>query len=175
MNIDECFELGYIIKPHGLKGTVDIFLDTDYPGDYTELESVFVKVGQKLVPFFISRIQIRGNKALVHFEDIDTLEQSEELKGCSLYLPDSMLPQLEGEEFYFHEVLGFQVSDSQMGKLGHITKFYDYPGQTLLAVDFKEKEILIPVNDDIITKVDRKEKLIEVSLPDGLVDVYIDS
>ena len=56
VNIDECFELGYIIKPHRLNGAVDIYLDTDFPEDYKKLESLFVNLRQKLVPFFIDSI-----------------------------------------------------------------------------------------------------------------------
>ena len=89
MDIDECFELGYIIKPHGLNGAVSIYLDTDFPEEYIKLESVFVNVKQKLVPFFIESIQVNGHKAIVNFEDINSLEQSEELKGCSIHLPES--------------------------------------------------------------------------------------
>ena len=49
MNIDECFELGYVIKPHGLNGAVNIFLDTDFPGNYKYLESVSLIVGLNLL------------------------------------------------------------------------------------------------------------------------------
>jgi 16S rRNA processing protein RimM len=172
VNIDECFELGYIIKPHGLKGAVDIYLDTDFPEDYRNLESVYVRVGQKLVPFFIKSMKLKGNKALVHFEDVDTIESSESLKGCTLLLPDSQLPKLEGKEFYFHEVIGFNVRDISEGDLGKVTKYYDQSYQVLLSVDHNGKEILVPVSDDVILGLDRVKKIIEVSLPAGLVDIY---
>jgi 16S rRNA processing protein RimM len=175
MNIDECFELGYVIKPHGLNGAVDIFLDTDFPGDYKNLESVFVHIGQKLVPFFIRTIRINGNKALVQLEGIDSIDQAEGLKGSKLLLPESMLPELGDKDFYFHELLGFEVTDVQHGMLGIVERFYDYPGQTLLGINHKGKEVLIPINDDIILNLDKEKKLIDVDLPDGLLDVYINS
>jgi len=175
MNIDECFELGYVIKPHGLNGAVDIFLDTDFPGDYKNLESVFVHIGQKLVPFFIQTIRINEKKALVQLEGIESIEQAEELKGSKLFLPETMLPELEDKDFYFHDLLGFEVTDVHHGILGIVERFYDYPGQTLLAINHKGKEVLIPVNDDIILNLDKKKKAIEVDLPDGLLDVYINS
>ena len=87
MNIDECYQLGHVIKTHGLKGEVNIFLDVDHPSEYQELGSVFVEINQKLVPFFIESIQLKGNKALVKFEDVDSLEEAEELQSKRIYRP----------------------------------------------------------------------------------------
>lgn len=64
MNIDDCYQLGYIIKPHGLKGELQLLLDVDSPEDYQNLESVFVRQGQQLVPFLLS-ISMSGLKRLL--------------------------------------------------------------------------------------------------------------
>lgn len=77
MNIDACYQLGYVIKKHGVKGEVSVLLDVDFPEEYSELESVFVEINQKLVPFFIEAIQIRDDKAVIKFEHIAVLP------GCS--------------------------------------------------------------------------------------------
>lgn len=172
MNIDECFELGYIIKPHGLSGSVNVLLDTDFPEDYKSLESVFVNIGQKLVPFFINSIQINGNKAIVNFEDINTIEQSGELKGCTLHLPESMLPALEGQDFYYHEIIGFDIMDDKDGIIGKISGYVDNSSQVILTVDHNGSEVLVPVADHIIASIDRVKKIMYVTLPDGLLDIY---
>ncbi len=173
MTIDECFQLGYVIKPHGLNGEVDVFLDTDYPENYIHLESVFIEIKQKLVPFFIEHIQVRQNKALIKFSEVDSLDNALELKGCTLHLPATLLAPLKGNAFYFHEVIGFDVVDNKEGLLGKAVKFYNYPGQDLMAVIYMNKEVLIPVNDDIIKQVNRSKKQIEVALPAGLLEIYL--
>lgn len=174
MNINACFELGYITKKHGLQGEVSIQLDTDNPENYSELESVFVEVDQKLVPFFIESLSIRGEKALVKFEEVDDAERAEELKGAKLFLPLENLPPLEGTSFYFHEVIGFNITDRSFGLIGTVTDIYDLSTQQLFAIDHKGKEVLVPVNDEIIEKVDRDKKAILVNLPEGLVDIFLD-
>ncbi len=171
MTTDECFQLGYVVKPHGLNGEVDLFIDSDYPENYRKLESVFVKIGQKLVPFFIEKIQIRGNKALARFEDINTISEAGKIKGCPLYLPDSFLPALEDQQFYFHEVVGFDVIDQKEGEIGKVARFYEYPNQVFLAVDYSGNEVLIPVNDQIIVRVDKERSTLEVNLPVGLLNL----
>ncbi|MEM6830746.1 MAG: hypothetical protein AAF551_09530 [Bacteroidota bacterium] len=94
MKEDDCYQLGEVIKTHGLKGEVSIRLDADYPEEYKELESVFLKQEGKLVPFFIDTFHIQASNALVKFEDIDSIDQARELVKCSLFLPLSYLPEL---------------------------------------------------------------------------------
>ena len=174
MNIDECYQLGHVIKTHGLKGEVNIFLDVDDPSEYHELGSVFVEINQKLVPFFIESIQLKGNKALVKFEDVATLEQAEELQSKRIYVPLADLPDLEEHQFYYHEIVGYRVKETSRGLLGTVKNVYTSSGQDLVAVEYQGKEILIPVADEIIKKVDKDQKTLDVTLPGGLLELYLD-
>lgn len=175
MQVDECYQLGYILKPHGLQGELDVFLDVDFPEDYQELESVFVELpgSGTLVPFFIEHISITPKKSVVKFEDIDTIEQAEGLIKASLYLPLNTLPELEDYQFYFHEIIGFTVQDKNEGPLGTVKDVYAANGQDLLAMDYKNREILIPISNEIVPRVDKAQKIIFTHLPEGLLDIYL--
>jgi 16S rRNA processing protein RimM len=85
----------------------------------------------------------------------------------------SELPPLEGNKFYFHEIKDFRVVDVAHGKIGVVDGVLDLPQNPLIKIIFKEKEILIPITDDIIKKVDRKNKEISIDAPDGLIDIYL--
>ena len=172
MDFESCYQLGYLLKTHGLKGDVVIEIDADYPEEYVEMESVFVEINKKLVPFFIERIQLSGSKATIKFEDID-LAQANKMKGAGIYLPLEVLPDLKDGGYYYHELIGFSVKDKSLGSLGIISGFYSSGNQDLLAMDYKEKEVLIPLTDEVVTQVDKKAKTIETSLPDGLLDIYL--
>ena len=174
MIIDDCFKLGHIVKKHGLKGELSILLDVDYPEDYTELESVFVEVNKQLVPFFIEYLQLNGHRGIVKFEDIDDLPSAERLLKADLYLPVESLPKLGEGQFYYHEVLGYRVLDKSLGEIGAIDQVYEFPTQDLIGVTHKEKEVLIPINDQIIIAVNHELKQMQVDLPDGLLDVYLE-
>lgn len=173
MKLDDCYQLGYIVKKHGLKGELNIFLDVDAPDDYKDLESVFVEINTNLVPFFIEHIQIKQQKAIVRFEDVDTIERAEELIGCGLYLPLTTLPQLDGNDFYFHEIIGFTLEDRQSGKSGVVTGVNSSSHQDLLVTEFEGKEVLIPIQDELIESLDREKKLLTMTLPNGLLDIYL--
>ena len=122
MDFDSCYELGYISKPHGLKGDVSIVIDADVPEAYKNLESVFIEQDKQLIPFFISRLKISGNKAILSLEESTSIETAQALKGSKLYLPLEFLPKLEGNKFYFHEVIGFTLEDVNFGKVGGVSK-----------------------------------------------------
>ena len=171
MDIKDCFQLGKITKPFGYKGDVIFFLDVDEPMDYAEMDSVFVEIGGKLLPYFIESINIKGNKATVRFEDI-TAEESAKLIGKNLFLPLSLLPKLTGKKFYFHEIINFAVVDSKKGSIGNIVSVIDYPAQPLFQIMNGEIEILIPIIDQIIDEVDRENETIYITAPEGLIDIY---
>ena len=172
MDFDSCFQLGYVIKSHGLKGEVSVFLDTDQPEAYKELESVFVEQNKKLIPFFIDKIQINGAKAVVRFDGITDIEQANNLKAASLWLPLTVLPELFGNAFYYHEITGFRVEDKNYGDIGVVKAVYTSTKQDLIAVEYKGVEILVPISQDIILTVDKPGQLIKTNLPEGLLEVY---
>lgn len=174
MTKEDCFYLGRIVAKFSFKGEVLIKLDTDEPELYTEMESVFVEYNENLVPFFIERSYLHKSTLLrAKIEDIDTEQDAEDMIGAELYLPLEQLPQLPDDKFYFHEIIGFDVIDQQHGNIGKIVSINDTTAQALFEIDMDGKQILIPMNDEFIEKVDKKNKEIKVITPEGLVDLYL--
>ncbi len=172
MKIEDCFYLGKISKPFSYKGEVVLFLDVDEPQDYSQLDGVYVSINKKLVLYTINSIRINNNKAIVRFDGVE-YEDLERLLGRELYLPLELLPPLEGNKFYFHEIIGFTVIDEEKGNIGTITAVYENAPQPLLSIDYEGKEILLPIIDQIITNVNREERIMEVKSPEGLIDLYL--
>lgn len=170
----DCFYLGKIVKKYSFKGELLIKLDTDEPEIYEDLESVFIDLRNNLVPFFIESSQFHKSELLrVKFEDVDTEEDADALIKCDLYLPLEFLPKLDDDKFYFHEIIGFTVDDVNFGKVGIVKAVNDSTAQALFEIDRDGIEILIPMNDAFIKKVDKKKKLIIVDTPEGLIDLYL--
>jgi 16S rRNA processing protein RimM len=171
----DCFYLGKIVSKYSFKGEVLIKLDTDEPEEYENLESVFISLGNNLVPFFIKKSRLHKSTLLrVRFEEIADESDADRVMGSEIYLPLTMLPKLTGDKFYFHEVIGFTLLDDVHGDIGIIQSINDSTSQALFEALKDGKQLLIPINDEIITKVDRKNKTIHVSTPLGLVDLYLE-
>ncbi len=173
MGFEDCYQLGYVQKTHGLQGGVSLFIDADLPETYKNLESVLLNQSGQLVPFFISELSIRGNSAIAKFEDIASIEDAKNLTGLELWLPLDRLPPLKADQYYYHELPGFAVIDGDQ-TIGSVANVHQMPNCDLLAVDYRGTEILIPIQEEIILKVNKTNKEIHVKLPEGLIDVYLD-
>ena len=174
MTKEDCFELGKITKTHGLKGEVILWLDVDFPEDYEDLESLFLEVKGELVPYFIESYRLSGNRAIVHFEDVDSFEKAELMINLQAFLPLEELPELDSDQFYYHEIIGFQIVDKNLGNLGTVQTVHSMQAQDLLVMDYKGKEVLIPVIDEIILQAEKEQKILHVNLPEGLLEVYLE-
>jgi 16S rRNA processing protein RimM len=174
MRKEDCFYLGKIVKKYSFKGELLAKLDTDQPELYEDLDAVFVQLGRDFLPFFVEKSSLHKSDLLrLKFEDVDTEDDAEQLLKCELYLPLAALPKLEGNKFYYHEIVGFTVEDVNFGTVGTIVSVNDTTAQPLFEIDRNGIEILIPMNDDIIQKVDREAKVIHVETPEGLIDLYL--
>jgi 16S rRNA processing protein RimM len=174
MRKEDCFYLGKIVRKHSFRGEVVIKLDTDEPHLYQNLESVFVALGNNLVPFFIeSSLLQKGNQLRIRFEDVESEADANAILGVEVYLPLKFLPKLTGNKFYFHEIINYDIEDINHGYIGVITGVNDASAQPLFEVNSNGTELLIPMIDHFIKKVDRVQNKIVVETPEGLIDLYL--
>ncbi len=173
MTKDDCFYLGRIAKTHGIKGEVTIRLDVDDPSAYHDMKYFLLEINKVLTPFFVEKMTCSGDKVFVKVQDINTVEAASALTGKEVFLPLELLPKLSGKQFYYHEVKGFLLIDEIHGELGPINDVIEYPTQAIIQVFKDKKEILIPILDQVIQKVDRKTKKLYIKAPDGLIDMYL--
>ncbi|RPD50219.1 16S rRNA processing protein RimM [Hymenobacter sediminis] len=177
MTFDDCYELGSVVKPHGLKGFVVAAFDVDNLDEYRKLKSVWVELPTalgKLTEFTVEKLQPQSNeRALVKFKGIDRIEEAEPLRNAKLWRPLTELPDLQDDQFYFHDVIGYTVVDEQLGELGTVETFYELPQQDVLSMRYKGQEILIPVANELILHADQSARKLHVNLPEGLLEVYL--
>jgi 16S rRNA processing protein RimM len=174
MNKADCFHLGYVAKLHGFKGEVSLFLDVTNPEDYASLDAIFVEINGQLTPFFIHQLKLKNKGfAAVKLEGIDTEADARLLLRKNVYLPASILPELKGTHFYDHEIVDFTVIDAVHGDIGKVVQVIDLAANPLLQVDKDGVEILIPLQNNVVQEVDRKNKVLKVTAPPGLVELYL--
>lgn len=172
MKVDDCFYFGKIGKPKGFKGEVNLIISKDCPFTPEELTEVFVQVGNKLVNYPLTKyiVSPKGN-ALGKFEDMNSDIDVNRIKNMSLYLSKELLPQLDDDEFYLHDVVGCILHDETKGEIGEILEINTQTAQTILFVDFKGDEIVIPFVEDFIVEINTKNNKVILNLPPGLIDL----
>ena len=174
MNPDDNILWGNIIKVHGVKGEVMVQVFSDDLTDYETLESVFVEIKQKQIPFFLSSFNFATQKrCILSFEDITTVEQAKTIVGSDIYIPVSEMAEADESRLSYQAIVGFEVVDTIQGKLGVISNFFQKTGQDLLMMDYQDTEILIPVTEEIVLSVDIKTKQVLTTLPEGLIEIYL--
>ena len=173
MTKNDCFFFGKVTKTHGLKGEMTIKLDVANPADFKDLRYLLIEERGSLIPYFIESQKITGDKMFVQLQDVKKMEQAIVFLGKAVFLPNELMPQLEEDEFYYNEIIGFKLIDETIGEIGAISDVLEYPTQAVIQVMKDGKEILIPIHDDIIQKVDKKAKILTVKAPEGLIDMYL--
>jgi len=160
---------------HGFKGEVSLFLDVTNPEDYVSLDAIFIDLDDYLTPFFIESFKLKNKGfAAMKLEGVTDENAAKLLLRKEVYLPAQILPELEGLNFYDHEVVGFAVIDEKAGNVGVIEQVVDLKVNPLLQITKDGKEILIPLLKDLVKKVDRKKKELHILAPEGLIDLYLE-
>jgi len=174
MKTEDCFRVGSILKTKGLKGEMQIYVDFDNL-DAIKFEALFIDIAGKLIPYFVQSIKyLQKSNAYLYLEDVDTIEKASTLVKRDLYLPNKLKPKKKEAEFTLNDVEGFIAIDETHGELGEIVQVQEYPQQLIATVMYKNKEVLFPLNVEIIKGIDVEGGEIYVDLPDGLLDIYLE-
>lgn len=163
--------LGKIIKTYGFNGAVVIAVDKFFSERLTEVESVFIEVDGKRVPFFVSWAKESGESSiLIKFDDYDSRERVIEFTGSRVYINNDIM---KTKDVPGQLILSGYTFQSAAGDLkGEIIKVLNLPMQYMLIIEGKEgEEILIPYNESWIINQDNDKKLIVMDLPDGIIDI----
>ena len=163
--------LGRISRINGYDGSVSVKLEKSFLDKIPEMESVFIEINRKPVPFFISLSEYSGGDMLkLKFEGYESYEKVSEFTGCRVYLTTISEETQSAEKS--ENILGFRVFHQNKNLIGTVREIVQNPGQDLLKIISPEnKEILIPFHEDFITSLNTKKKTIRVELPEGLTDI----
>jgi 16S rRNA processing protein RimM len=163
--------LGRITKVSGYEGAVAIKLEKVFTENIPSMESVFLEIEGRPVPFFISDIDYSGADILkLQFEGYDSSEKISEFVGCRVYLTTGSGKVKKGKDLV--NLSGYSVVIAEHTILGIITDIIENPGQWLLnVVSPGRKNFLIPLHEDFIVSIDKKTKTIKMDLPEGLTEI----
>ena len=163
--------LGRITKVSGYEGAVSVKLEKVFFENIPEMESVFLEIDGKPVPFFISESEYSGAGTIkLTFEDFDSVEKVGEFINCKVFLTSGFIRVDKQEDP--SNLTGYSVFINNNELLGSITEIISNPGQFLLSINsVNNKEILIPLHEDFIVSINDIEKFIVMDIPEGLIDL----
>jgi 16S rRNA processing protein RimM len=175
MQKDEAFYIGYVTKTKGLKGEVQLYFEFEN-FDAIDFDVIFADMNGKMVPFFVSTYKLYPNSTgLFYFDDIDHIDKAQALVKKKMYLPLTQMPERDEDDFTYQDLKGFIATDEKLGELGEIIEVNEYPQQFVATVHYKNRDVLFPLNEDFIVEIDDEENVLHLDLPEGLLDVYLES
>ncbi len=163
-------KIGEILRTHGYKGEAVIKLSIDFDR-LKKTELIFLIIDGNTVPFFFSYPPKSYKKSgmLVKFDNIDSDTEIEKLINVPVLLQSSNIISDTEEKIFIPENFDVFNKDILIGKSGSYLNIPSNPILTVYTPD--DKEILIPVNDTFLKKIDSDKKIIIFDLPEGLIEV----
>ena len=164
-------QVARIGKPHGIRGEVTVQVLTDAPEDRFVPGTEFVVEPASAGPLTVHSARWNKDILLLAFEEIDTRNEAETLRGAKLFIETEELDEDEDEGWYEHELVGLEARvGSQV--VGKISALNTMPVQDLLVVETPDgKEILIPFVEQIVPEVNVEEGYVLVTPPAGLFEI----
>lgn len=170
---DNYFLLGNIIKTYGYKGELIIHLLTGKPEEFADLKVLFINIEQSLVPWFVESIDIIDDRAQLKVEDINNPEEARLFVGKEVYLPRGKKKRTADKAQHFMEFIGFTAIDEDHGAIGMVEDILERPEQKLIRIMKDKKEVLIPLSEEMIIKIDSSKRELHLKTPPGLIDLYL--
>lgn len=172
MKKDDHYALGSLLKTSGIKGEIILKFTNDCPEEIQKLESIFIDVDNKLVPFFIEEIRPKSaNTATVKLEGLDDEIKTSEFVGADFYISYDQVKELQIESDEYIDVVGYRVFNQNKQFIGEVLEFIDIPENPLLSIQSEKGEFLIPAKDELIIEINDLAKEIHLTVAEGLFDI----
>lgn len=176
INKSDCVEVGYIQKPHGLKGEVILVFEKEFEETIDALDFLFIDVDGGLVPFHIEEDGLNfrtDDSAICKLEFVDTLSKAKDMVGCKVFVSDNEVIAFE-DQGTTSTLIGMRAFDAKFGDIGLISRVDDFSGNLVITVLHARAEILIPLSDEVITSIDEEKREIHLDCPNGLIEIYLE-
>jgi len=170
MNREDFIEFGKITKANRKTAEITIVTEIPLPDPPPALEIIFLEIDGGLVPFFLKEFDVRTNNTVGLVEDYDSPDKAQKLVGCRVFIKKELLAAGK-EEIFYREMVGFMVIDKTLGEIGRIAEIFETPHQILLQVIKDDREILIPLVEEFILRINKRKKQLFMDLPEGLTEL----
>lgn len=170
--MEKLLEVGKIVNTHGLRGEVKVVPWLDYPEDFEELETVYLKNRKETIVLNIKNVKYQKNNLIVQFSEFNDINEVEQYKNCVLYADRDALGGLPEGVYYIVDLIGLEVLAEDSGeRIGKIADVFNTGANDIYDVKRDgKKNLLLPVIDDVVKEVNIADGYVKVHVMEGLDD-----
>lgn len=165
-------EIGKLGKTFGFDGSLKLAIDSALLTELKKAEFVFIPTAGHKVPYFVDKIKT-GKPLTIKLEDVNSKEDALSLSGQKIYIQaeekttSGPIPLKEITQL--SDLVAFELQDEKIGEIGKIAAIYELPQQWMASVDYEDREVLIPLNEEFVVAIDIAQKIVLTDLPEGLL------
>ena len=172
MNKESYIFIGTVSKKIGFKGKISVKLNFENPSSYLTLNFIYINLDNNLTPFKITSLIQKKNIFLeLKLDLINCDKKAISLLKKEVYIKKENIQVTEHEKFNLIEILNFKVIDKNHKDVGFINDIINQKFQSLIVIQNQERKKLIPFVKDYIIKMDKKNKILILDLPEGLLNL----
>ena len=164
----EYLVVGFVRRPHGVKGEMIMDIHTDFPERLQP--GITVYVGVDYQPAVIASRREHAKGLLIRFRGVKTPEEAGMYRNTWIYVPAADRPALPEGEYYHHQLIGLNVVTDDGRALGALVDILETGANDVYIVrDADGKETLLPAIPPVILDVQLADRQMCVHLLDGLI------
>jgi 16S rRNA processing protein RimM len=162
--------IGLVQKPIGIKGEVKIEVEDDFLDDLVESDHLFLRINGSFVPWFIEELR-ETSYLILKLEEVDTPEKAARFTLHEIFLrTDDISSESFAQKQEQASLIGYTIVQNNE-VIGVVDDVMEFPQQMMASVLVAEKQVLVPLNASFIEKIDDQQKLLFMSLPEGLLEL----
>ena len=169
MNRDELYQVGAVVRTHGVRGEIKVYPMTDDPMRFRGMKELILDTGKELKICEVLSARMQKNLVILKLKGLDTMDEAQRYRGCALYVTKENRVPLGEDEWFIADLIGCSVWTDEGERLGELTDVLQTGANDVYVVqDAGGKEILIPAIRDCILDVDTEGRRVDVHLLAGL-------
>ena len=171
--MDNYIQIGTLVATYGVEGELVLRHNLGKKNGFKEVEAFFLETGDgRLLPYFPLDVRIKNEEEVyLKLDGVISKEKAAFLLKKGIWLEDSLVRKLAAKNAPL-SLLGYMVVNEGI-ELASVLEVIEQPLQILLRLEMEGKEVLIPLHETTLQRIDHKNKKVLVNLPDGLLDVYL--
>lgn len=169
--MEDLLQVGAITSTHGVHGEVKVFPTTDDVKRFSKLKEVELETPTGTITLHIKGVKYFKQFAILKFEEYDSLNDVEFIKGRKLFVTRKNAVKLQKDEYFIADLIGMKVMDPDMQVEGELTDVMQTGANDVYDITLSDgRNFLLPAIAECIKKVDMEDGVITIHILEGLLD-----